>query len=127
MADRLPAYSFEASRNGRGGRKVSSIWILGVLCAFGVRLFHSSTLAADTEFRGAWVASVYNLDWPSSAGLSAAAQQAQMRTLLDCAGALKLNAILLQVRPASDALYTSKIEPWSQFLSGKQGASPGYD
>ncbi len=79
------------------------------------------------EFRGAWVATVFNLDWPSKAGLSAAQQQAQLRAILDRAAQLKLNAILLQVRPASDALYASKREPWSAFLSGKQGVSPGYD
>jgi hypothetical protein len=73
------------------------------------------------------VASVYNLDWPSSAGLSASAQQAQLRALLDRAASLNLNAILLQVRPAADALYASEIEPWSQFLTGRQGVSPGYD
>lgn len=80
-----------------------------------------------TEFRGAWVASVYNLDWPSKPGLSAAQQQAELRAILDRARAIKLNAILLQVRPAGDALYASKIEPWSAFLTGKQGANPGYD
>ena len=50
-----------------------------------------------------------------------------MRALLDRAADLKLNAILLQVRPASDALYASNKEPWSEFLSGKAGVSPGYD
>src|SRR6476620_11044965 len=83
--------------------------------------------AAQSEFRGAWVATVYNLDWPSKPGLPAAEQKAQLRRLLDRAAELKLNAILLQVRPASDALYASKLEPWSQFLSGQQGVSPGYD
>jgi uncharacterized lipoprotein YddW (UPF0748 family) len=83
--------------------------------------------AADAEFRGAWVASVYNLDWPSKAGLSASTQKAELRSLLNRAAALKLNAILLQIRPASDALYASKMEPWSQFLTGQQGVSPGYD
>ena len=58
---------------------------------------------------------------------AAAEQKAQLRALLDRAAALKLNAILLQVRPASDALYASSKEPWSQFLSGTQGVSPGYD
>ncbi len=82
---------------------------------------------AEREFRGAWVATVYNLDWPSQPGLPAAVQKAQLRALLDRAAKLKLNAILLQVRPASDALYASPIEPWSQFLSGKAGVSPGYD
>ncbi len=87
----------------------------------------SSLLASDAEFRGAWVASVYNLDWPSKAGLSAGEQKAQLRALLDRAVELKLNAILLQVRPESDALYSSRMEPWSEFLSGTQGVSPGYD
>ena len=82
---------------------------------------------AEREFRGAWVATVYNLDWPSKPGLPAATQKAQLRALLDRAAELKLNAILLQVRPASDALYASKKEPWSEFLSGKAGVSPGYD
>ncbi len=76
------------------------------------------------EFRGAWVASVYNLDWPSKPGLSTAAQQAELRTLLDRAVALKLNAIVLQVRPQCDALYASKREPWSAFLTGKMGREP---
>ena len=94
-------------------------FLSGLLCQF-------STEAAQ-EFRGAWVATVYNLDWPSKAGLSAAEQQAQLRAILTRASQLKLNAILLQVRPASDALYASKIEPWSAFLTGTQGVSPGYD
>ncbi len=84
-------------------------------------------LPAASEFRGAWVASVHNIDWPSKPGLSEAAQKAQLRAILDRAAELKLNAILLQVRPASDALYASTKEPWSQFLTGKQGVSPGYD
>ncbi|MEI9894378.1 MAG: family 10 glycosylhydrolase [Chthoniobacter sp.] len=82
---------------------------------------------AQPEFRGAWVATVFNLDWPSKQGLSAAEQKAQFRDILDRAQQLKLNAILLQVRSVSDAFYTSKREPWSAFLSGKQGVDPGYD
>lgn len=87
----------------------------------------SATSAASPEFRGAWVASVYNLDWPSKPGLSPATQQAELLALLDLAKELKLTAILLQIRPASDALYQSKSEPWSAFLTGHQGTSPGYD
>lgn len=79
------------------------------------------------EFRAAWVASVYNIDWPSRTGLSADAQKSEMRALLDQAARLKLNAILFQVRPNGDALYSSKIEPWSQWLTGTMGRSPGYD
>lgn len=83
--------------------------------------------ALAREFRGAWVASIYNLDWPSAKGLSASAQQAELRTLLDKLAALKLNAVVFQVRPHCDALYASPTEPWSPWLSGTMGRSPGYD
>lgn len=81
----------------------------------------------EKEFRGAWVATVHNLDWPSKPGLSAAQQQAELRAILDRARSLGLNAILFQVRPAADALYASKLEPWSAFLTGTQGEGLGYD
>lgn len=79
------------------------------------------------EFRAAWVATVYNLDWPSKPGLSVEAQKAELRKLLDQAVSLHLNAVIFQVRPAADALYASKLEPWSAVLTGRQGADPGYD
>lgn len=82
---------------------------------------------AAAEFRGAWVATVANIDWPSRPGLPAAQQQAEARALLDSAQALNLNALLLQVRTAADALYPSPLEPWSEVLTGTQGQSPGYD
>ena len=79
------------------------------------------------EFRGAWIAAVYNLDWPSSKGLGAGSQQAELRAILDKVAALKMNAVMFQVRPECDALYQSSIEPWSAWLSGTMGRSPGYD
>ncbi len=97
------------------------------VCAWFFFFVVAGAHGAEREFRGAWVATVYNLDWPSRPGLSAATQKAQLRALLDRAAELKLNAILLQVRPASDALYVSEKEPWSAFLSGREGVSPGYD
>lgn len=78
------------------------------------------------EFRAAWVATVFNLDWPSRSGLSAAAQQRELIAILDTAQRLRLNAIILQVRPNGDALYRSSLEPWSGWLSGP-GVNPGYD
>lgn len=78
------------------------------------------------EFRAAWVATVFNLDWPSRAGLSASAQQAELRGILNKAAQLHLNAIILQIRPNADALYRSHYEPWSAWLSGP-GKNPGYD
>lgn len=76
------------------------------------------------EFRGVWIATVDNIDWPSKPGLSAGQQQVELRTLLDRAVALRLNAVIFQVRPSADALYASKLEPWSAFLTGRQGRPP---
>ncbi|MBC8126567.1 MAG: family 10 glycosylhydrolase [Gloeobacteraceae cyanobacterium ES-bin-144] len=79
------------------------------------------------EFRGAWIATVYNLDWPSSKGLSAGSQQAELSAILDKVAALKMNAVMFQVRTQCDALYQSSFEPWSPWLTGTMGRSPGYD
>lgn len=84
-------------------------------------------VAFGADFRGAWVASVYNINFPSSSGMSADGQQAQIVRILNVAKACRLNALMVQVRPESDALYASELEPWSRFLTGTQGKSPGYD
>lgn len=76
------------------------------------------------EFRAAWVATVTNIDWPSRPGLSTGDQQREAIGILDRAVELNLNAIVLQVRTSADALYDSKLEPWSAFLSGEQGKRP---
>ena len=76
------------------------------------------------EMRAAWVASVFNIDWPSKAGADPAVQQAELVKLLDFASGIGLNAVILQVRPAGDALYQSEIEPWSGFLTGRTGLAP---
>ena len=76
------------------------------------------------EFRGAWIATVNNIDWPSKPGLSTAAAQKELRAIIERAAQLKLNALIFQVRPACDALYVSKLEPWSEFLTGEMGKAP---
>ncbi len=76
------------------------------------------------EFRAAWVATVANIDWPSRPGLSAAALRAEALVLLERARTLGLNALILQVRPAGDAIYPSGLEPWTEYLSGEQGRAP---
>jgi uncharacterized lipoprotein YddW (UPF0748 family) len=76
------------------------------------------------EFRGVWIATVANIDWPSESGLSTAAQQQELLTLLDRALQLKLNAVIFQVRPACDAMYASPLEPWSEYLTGTMGRAP---
>ncbi|GAC1649025.1 MAG: hypothetical protein NVS4B3_05450 [Gemmatimonadaceae bacterium] len=79
---------------------------------------------AERELRGVWVATVGNIDWPSRAGLSTADQQRELVALFDRATALHFNAVILQVRPAADALYASSLEPWSEYLTGRQGLAP---
>lgn len=76
------------------------------------------------EFRAVWVATVSNIDWPSKQGLSTWQQQAELIAILDKSVALHLNAVILQVRPATDALYDSKLEPWSEYLTGQMGRAP---
>ena len=79
------------------------------------------------EMRGLWVATVANIDWPSRTGLTADAQRAELTSIFDRAAAAGFNAIIFHVRPASDAVYRSSLEPWGAMLSGTQGADPGYD
>lgn len=79
------------------------------------------------EFRAAWVACVYNIDWPSRIGMGPETQCAELRAILDRMASMKMNAIIFQVRPNADAVYQSNLEPWSHWISGAQGKSPGYD
>jgi len=79
---------------------------------------------APRELRAAWVASVAHIDWPSRTGLSPAEQQRELRAIVERAASLKLNALIVQVRPAADALYPSALEPWSEYLTGAQGRPP---
>jgi len=76
------------------------------------------------ELRAVWIATVDNMDWPSKAGLPADEQQRELIAILDKCVQLRLNAVVLQVRPAADALYRSDIEPWSEVLSGEMGRAP---
>jgi uncharacterized lipoprotein YddW (UPF0748 family) len=80
--------------------------------------------ALPREFRAAWIATVANIDWPSRPGLRAAQMQAEALAILDRARELGLNALVLQVRPAGDAIFPSTLEPWCEFLGGAQGRPP---
>lgn len=85
-------------------------------------------LRADIGFRGAWIATVANIDWPSEAAVGdSATQQHEMTFLLDSLHSLGLNAIIFQVRPTADALYRSSFEPSSHWLTGTQGSSLTWD
>lgn len=81
----------------------------------------------EREFRAVWIASVDNIDFPSAKNLSIEQQKAEIIKDLELAKSLKMNAVIFQVRPMADALYESKIEPWSEFLTGKMGKSQAFD
>lgn len=79
--------------------------------------------AEPISFRGAWIATVANIDWPSKEAVGdTEKQQEEMIWLLDSLEAIGINAIIFQVRPTADALYYSELEPVSHWLTGKQGS-----
>ena len=82
-------------------------------------------VAHTRELRGAWVATVWNINFPDETG--AEAQKAELDAMVDSLSDHHFNAIFFQVRPEGDALYASELEPWSRYLMGTQGEDPGYD
>ena len=88
------------------------------------RLLDNKSEQKKTEFRAVWVATINNIDWPSSPNLPVEEQKREFLKLLDSFQKFNLNVVILQVRAASDAFYQSKTEPWSIFLTGHQGRPP---
>lgn len=89
-----------------------------------VFLLLTSNAQPKYEFRGAWIATVVNIDWPSKKGLTTAQQQQEYKDILDGLQRDGMNAVVVQVRPAADAFYQSQYEPWSEYLTGVQGRVP---
>ncbi len=85
---------------------------------------NSNLPKVEREFRAAWIATVANINWPSKRDLTSDEQKKEAVSILDKMKAANLNAVIFQVRPQCDALYKSKIEPWSYYLTGKQGKAP---
>lgn len=76
------------------------------------------------EMRAVWIATVENIDWPSSSGISTTQQKRELMELLNLVKAFNLNTVVFQIRPAADAFYDSAYEPWSKWLTGQQGRAP---
>ncbi|GAA4046685.1 glycoside hydrolase family 10 protein [Hymenobacter glaciei] len=76
------------------------------------------------ELRAAWVAHVFNLDWPTARTRTPAQQRQEFTNLLDRHRQNGLNAVVVQVRASADAIYPSTLEPWSEWLTGTQGLAP---
>ncbi|TWR30554.1 family 10 glycosylhydrolase [Mucilaginibacter pallidiroseus] len=99
---------------------------------------HSFSIAQDTlatapktepkyEFRGVWIATVVNLDWPRNSLATAEVQKRDLLSQFNTHQQMGINAIMFQVRPAADAFYSKSREPWSKYLTGTQGKAPTYD
>ncbi len=95
-------------------------------CKFAERIFKAphKPPPPKEEFRGAWMATVVNLDWPASNRQSVEEQKRDLTALLDSLDAIGINAVLFQARTAADALYASVYDPWSYWLTGEQGRAP---
>ncbi len=77
-----------------------------------------------TEFRGVWVATVVNIDWPKDGNDAVDKKKADYLKILDFYKDLNFNAAIVQIRTAGDAFYDSEYAPWSRFLTGKEGKGP---
>ena len=103
-----------------------------LLCALCLS-FLAATAADEPikrEVRGAWLATVYCIDWPTTTGTGTSVRNEQKQELHKYIASLKaanLNAVYFQVRPMADALYRSSYEPWSSYVSGTRGRNPGWD
>ena len=94
--------------------------LLIAYCLLPVFLFSQT----KPEFRGVWVATVDNIDWPSRGNYNSDSQKVEFIKLLDMHQRNGMNALIVQIRPVTDAFYPSQYEPWSEFLTGKQGQPP---
>lgn len=68
---------------------------------------------------GAWVCTVYNLDFPKTENF-----EEEYKALLDRLESEGINTIVFQVRPSGDAFYNSKIVKRSPYI---KGCAPDYD
>ena len=106
-------------------RLIIFLFILSSLTVFAQN--SSEIIHHKRQFRGVWIASVRNLDWPSKQGLSVRKIKKEYIRQLDLLKDLGMNAVIVQIRPIADAFYPSDYEPWSEFLSGTQGIAPKND
>ena len=106
-------------------RIISSILLIFLMTLTFFNIGQSNEIdAAEKEFRGVWVSTVWGIDYPSKATTDEETLRRDAIKILDNIEDMGFNAIFLQVRSCSDAIYKSEIYPWSKYLTGKQGVSP---
>ena len=101
------------------------------ILALGLCLALTLQAQPKREFRAAWLTTVWAIDWPNPYNASTDSQQQKQKeslyALVDSLAEANMNAVFFQVRGFSDAMYNSKYEPWSQYLTGTRGKAPNYD
>ena len=112
----------------RGGDKKMKRYLIIFVAILSLALEGRGGEGFYPSFRGAWIATVANIDWPSKEAVGdTEKQQEEMIWILDSLESIGINAIIFQVRPTADALYYSEYEPSSHWLTGKQGDSLRWD
>lgn len=89
----------------------------------------------EEELRGVWVSTVANIDIPKmklneNGEVTEEGIKEYKDYLLSIINKVKeynMNTVVFQVRPVNDALYESKMNPWSSVLTGVEGLNPGFD
>jgi uncharacterized lipoprotein YddW (UPF0748 family) len=104
--------------------KRTAKFLLSVIYIFVAFNSFAQSLEPKHEFRAVWIATVENIDWPSKKGLPVDQQKAEFINILDMHYKNGMNAVIVQIRPVVDAFYPSTLEPWSEYLNGKQGLPP---
>lgn len=100
------------------GRLCKLLWILLLVGA--ALPAHGREHAAKRDFRGAWIQTIYQgYDKRTSEQ-----NQQYLNMLLDSLQRAGINAVIFQVRPRSDAFYADGLEPWSKYLTGREGRAP---
>ena len=81
------------------------------LILFSSLLISNVNAQPKNEFRGVWIATVANIDWPLNKDYNPASQKAEFIRQLDLHKKNGMNAVVVQVRPSADAFYPSPYEP----------------
>lgn len=97
------------------------LFLAFLACLNGCGVLPGSQNAPKREFRGVWVATVANIDWPKSGWEGSEEQKGHFKRILDFYDKLNYNAVIVQVRAAGDALYPSQYAPWSRYIAGSEG------
>lgn len=102
-------------------------WLLPLTVNIGCTLTKSANKHPETEFRGVWIATVANIDWPKHPSDPLDKKKGDYLRILNFYDSLNFNAVIVQLRTAGDALYPTELAPWSRVLSGKEGQAPETD